>query len=121
MKKFVALSIATVVALSLPAFAGGQHKKDKFEKMDTNADKSISKEEFMAPLAEYKTKMAGKEGAEEKLAKKEEKMAAYFSSLDTDGNGSISAEEMSAKKSTMKMKMKKDKACAHKKKGDADS
>ncbi len=84
MKKLLMLGVAAVSMGALPAVAkeGGAGKPGLFEKYDTNADGSVTKEEYMA----HATKK--------------------FEELDADKNGSISKAESDAKRAEWKAKMK---------------
>ncbi|MGQ0526898.1 MAG: EF-hand domain-containing protein [Alphaproteobacteria bacterium] len=88
MKKILMLSLAGVV-LSAPAFAeheaGASHKGggNWFEKIDTNSDGSISKEEFFAPHE------------------------ARFVESDADKDGKVTREEAEAQKQKWKAEMDK--------------
>lgn len=92
MKRFITLSIIALSAQLGGAAdeevkpkpekpAGKQDINAKFEKLDTNTDGKISKEEFAAgPMGK-------------KLG---EKLDAYFAKLDADSDGSLSKEEFAA-------------------------
>lgn len=98
-KKLMVLGVSGLVLASAPAIAGhheGGEKYNKgekiakmFEEADTNADGSITKDEYMAHV--------------------QAKAAEKFAEKDTDGNGSISKEEAEtyAKQKYSKMKDKR--------------
>ena len=82
------LMAALMGAMTLPATAAfaehheGDYKGKKMEKVDTNGDGLVSKEEF--------------------LAKHEE----MFNKMDADGNGSLTPEEMKEARGKMKERWK---------------
>jgi hypothetical protein len=71
----------------------------------------VSESEFLSRLDKMKKEMAGKEGAAEKIAKKETYLAKEFKAKDTNKDGSLSLEEFSAApvKKDKKAKGKKEK------------
>jgi Ca2+-binding EF-hand superfamily protein len=75
----VAMSSATVMAHN---HGGGEYKGKMMEKVDTNGDGMISKDEFLARHEEM------------------------FDKMDTDGNGSLTPEEMKEARGEMREKMK---------------
>ena len=87
--KYLFLMSAAVIGLSVASVAaiagdhGHDHKGKMMEKVDTDGDGKISKEEFMA---------------------KHEKM---FTKMDVDGDGYLSKEEMKNARTKMHDKMKK--------------
>ncbi|GEM_PF-2865052 len=90
--------------------------EEKFAKLDADSDGTISAEELNGEkLEKLRKKMEGKEGAEEKIAKMEEKLTASFAKKDKDGNGTLSLAEYAPPK-----KPKKEKAAKKPKAGDVD-
>ena len=88
-KTLLMAATAALITAGGSAWAGhhegdGEHKRGHggmMEKMDTNEDGMISKDEFLA------------------------KHAAHFDKMDKDGDGNISKDEMSAAREQMKEKM----------------
>lgn len=86
MKKILMLAVTGMVFMSPAAIAGhhndGDHKGKMFEKMDTNNDGVITKDEFMS--------------------KHEQK----FNEMDADNNGEVTREEAKAAMEKWRGKMK---------------
>ncbi len=66
--------------------------EERFKKVDTNEDGSISLEEFLN--APHKKRKGGEEPSEEKKAKRTEMMTKFFKNADKDESGGLSLEEM---------------------------
>src|SRR3954470_14789220 len=96
----VAAVFALLLSLTAPAGAADEAKKKKkdakkgpeatalFEKLDTNKDKRISKDEFAAFKGLKEPKKEGKEPKGLSAARDE-----WFKQLDANGDGVLSAEE----------------------------
>lgn len=114
MKWTATLLLTTVFALGSTVFAEDQPKKekkpkptaaDKFAKLDTDENGSLSEDEFFGTKREkMKKKYEGKEGGEEMLQKAETKMKAQFAKKDQDQDGSISLDEYAPAKKVKKEK-----------------
>lgn len=91
-------SLASAAMISLvsaqDAAAGAPAKKpgEAFKKLDTNADGSLSKEEFIAPAKDEAQKT---------------RMVARFTTLDKDGDGKLTQAEMAAGRAAHAKKGKK--------------
>lgn len=104
MKKLLMLTAAVFALQALPALAedgakDGHKRGDFFEKVDTNKDGQISKDEFMA---------ADKDRAENK-----------FKEMDANGDGNVTKEEGKAHHEAKKAEWEKRKA-EHQAKKDAE-
>jgi len=98
---------AVVITLSSTAAAEGKHHKHQcpaYADFDTNADNTVTAEEFYAFRAQ---RMAARAEAGGKM--KNAKNAPTFEDLDLDGDGNLSADEFAEHQAECPMRQKKNK------------